>query len=180
MENRKLKNEELERLTVKEFKTAEKIPLIIVLDNVRSLHNVGSIFRTADAFRVSRVVLCGCTGTPPNKEIAKTALGATESVEWVYYPTTMDALKALRLEGVLIYSVEQATHSVKLNTIATDLTTTTALVFGNEVYGVEQEAIDFSDACIEIPQIGSKHSLNISVSVGIVAWEFCRVRLLLN
>jgi 23S rRNA (guanosine2251-2'-O)-methyltransferase len=177
MQNRKLKNEELGRLSVDEFKSAEKIPLIIVLDNVRSLHNVGSVFRTADAFRLKRIVLCGYTGTPPNKEISKTALGATESVEWVYFPSTIEAVKTLREEGALIYAVEQATDAIKLHTVQRDSSKPAALIFGNEVYGVDQEIIDYADACIEIPQWGSKHSLNISISVGIVVWEFCRKNL---
>jgi 23S rRNA (guanosine2251-2'-O)-methyltransferase len=176
-ESRKLKNDELERLSISNFKLAEKIPIVIVLDNVRSLNNVGSIFRTADAFRLEGIYLCGCTGTPPNKEITKTALGATETVNWKHFPSTREALTHLRSADYAIYSVEQTKNATMLNHFSVDSFQKTALIFGNEVYGVEQEIIDASDGCIEIPQLGFKHSLNISVSVGIVIWEFCRSKM---
>ncbi|MBC7865654.1 MAG: RNA methyltransferase [Bacteroidia bacterium] len=171
---RKLKNEELGRLSVEEFKSAEKIPLIIVLDNVRSLNNVGSIFRTADAFRLQAVYLCGCTGVPPNKEIHKTALGSTETVSWKYFKTTAEALTDLKTSEFKICAIEQAENSVSLSSVQFPATEKLAFIFGNEVYGVEQEIVSASNLCIEIPQLGSKHSLNISVSVGIVIWEIAR------
>lgn len=171
--NRKLKNEELNRLSVEEFKNAEKQALIVVLDNVRSLNNVGSVFRTADAFRVQEVMLCGVTGTPPNKEIEKTALGATESVTWTYSETTLKAIENLKKRNFKIYAIEQAKNSIPLNTFNYN-GEKNALVFGNEVYGVEQEVVDACDGVIEIPQAGTKHSLNISVSVGVVLWEMSR------
>jgi 23S rRNA (guanosine2251-2'-O)-methyltransferase len=172
--SRKLKNEELGRLTVQEFRDAEKLPVIIVLDNVRSLHNVGSVFRTADAFRIVAIYLCGYTGTPPNKEINKTALGATETVTWKFFATTMEAVRELKESSYLICSIEQTEKSVPLQTFQFSNEEKLALIFGNEVYGVEQEVIDSSDSCIEIPQTGSKHSLNISVAAGIVIWEIAR------
>lgn len=173
----KLKNKELKRLSAEEFKKAEKLKIVLVLDNIRSLNNVGSAFRTADAFLIEKIILCGVTGCPPNKEIEKTALGATASVAWEYAKTTIDAVNDLKSNNYLIYSVEQADKSMKLNEI--DFTTNTgiALVFGNEVYGVEQEVIDASDGVIEIPQFGTKHSLNVSVSLGIVLWEFVKSKL---
>lgn len=171
--NRKLKNEELNRLSVSEFREAEKQPLVVVLDNVRSLNNVGSVFRTSDAFLVEEIFLCGTTGTPPNKEIEKTALGASDTVKWRYFKTTEEALVELKRANYQIFAVEQAEQSIPLNTF-TWLQTKTALVFGNEVYGVEQDVIDRCDGVIEIPQLGMKHSLNISVSVGIVLWETTR------
>ncbi len=171
--NRKLKNEELNRLSASEFRDAEKQPLVVVLDNVRSLNNVGSVFRTSDAFLVEEIFLCGTTGTPPNKEIEKTALGASDTVKWRYFKTTEEALVELKRANYQIFAVEQAEQSIPLNTF-TWLQTKTALVFGNEVYGVEQDVIDRCDGVIEIPQLGMKHSLNISVSVGIVLWETTR------
>ncbi len=173
----KLKNKELKRLSTEEFKKAEKLPIVLVLDNIRSLNNVGSAFRTADAFLIKKIILCGVTGCPPNKEIEKTALGATNSVVWNYAKTTMEAIKELRENNYLIYAVEQADKSMKLNEI--DFTTDAgiAFVFGNEVYGVEQGVIDESDGVIEIPQFGTKHSLNVSVSMGIVLWEFVKNKL---
>ena len=171
---RKLANEELNRKSVDEFKESSKTPIVIVLDNVRSLNNVGSVFRTADAFLVNAVYLCGITGTPPNKEIQKTALGATESVSWKYMETTMDAVTELRSKGYLICSVEQADHAQMLHNFKAEWGQKIALVFGNEVKGVEQEVVDNSDYVIEIPQEGTKHSLNIAVSAGIVVWEMFR------
>lgn len=170
--SRKLKNEELTRLSKEEFKNANKQPLVIVLDNVRSLHNVGSVFRTCDAFLIEEIVLCGLTGCPPNKEIEKTALGATSTVKWQYFTTTLEAVKYLRNKNFKIFGVEQAEKSISLNHFK--IAEKTALVFGNEVYGVEQEIIDVCDGVIEIPQLGTKHSFNISVSVGIVLWEILR------
>lgn len=171
--NRKLKNEELNRLSVSEFKQAEKQSLVVVLDNVRSLNNVGSVFRSADAFLIEEIFLCGTTGFPPNKEIEKTALGATETVKWRYFKTTHEALDELAQKGYTTYAVEQAENSIGLNSAELS-TEKTALVFGNEVYGVEQEIINRCKRVVEIPQLGMKHSLNISVSVGIVLWEFSR------
>jgi tRNA G18 (ribose-2'-O)-methylase SpoU len=167
---RKLANEELNRLSSEEFRDADKRKLIIILDNVRSLNNVGSVFRTADAFLVEAIYLCGITGTPPNKEIYKTALGADETVSWKYFATTMEALEACTQNGYAVYSVEQAEGSIMLNNFTTD-NDALALVFGNEVNGVDIDVINASAGCIEIPQDGSKHSLNISVSVGIVVWQ---------
>lgn len=174
--NRKITNEELNRLSVNEFVKAQKNPLVLVLDNVRSLNNVGSAFRTADAFLIEEIVLCGVTGTPPNKEIEKTALGATSTVKWSHAKTTVEAVTNLKLKGYKVYAVEQAEKSLKLNNLNLNFEKT-ALVFGNEVYGVEQEVIDICDAVIEIPQAGTKHSLNISVSMGIVLWELLREKI---
>jgi 23S rRNA (guanosine2251-2'-O)-methyltransferase len=173
--NQKTRNEELQRLTADEFRKAEKQPLVIILDNVRSLNNVGSVFRTADAFRIEAIYLCGVTGCPPNKEIEKTALGATSTVNWKHFSTTPEALKELRAEGYRILSVEQAKNSISLNHFTYE--GALALVFGNEVYGVAQEVIDFSDGVIEIPQAGTKHSMNVAVSAGIVLWELLRTKL---
>jgi 23S rRNA (guanosine2251-2'-O)-methyltransferase len=170
---RKLKNEELKRLSVEEFRQASKQSVVIILDNVRSLNNVGSVFRTSDAFLIEEIILCGYTGTPPNKEIEKTALGATQTVKWSYAETTMNALELLKNENYKVFAVEQAAGSIALNTFDPPVQGI-ALVFGNEVYGVEQEVINKCDGVIEIPQLGMKHSLNISVSVGIVLWELFR------
>jgi tRNA G18 (ribose-2'-O)-methylase SpoU len=170
----KIKNEELGRLSLEEFKQAEKNKIIIVLDNVRSLHNVGSVFRTADAFLIEEIFLCGVTGTPPNKEMEKTALGATDSVKWKHFKTTFEAINALKEKSYRIYAVEQAEKSIPLNKFCAE--EKMALVFGNEVYGVEQEIVDVCDSVIEIPQLGTKHSLNIAVSVGVVLWEIMRIR----
>lgn len=167
---RKLANEELNRLSSEEFKEAEKRKLIIILDNVRSLNNVGSVFRTADAFLVEAIYLCGITGTPPNKEIYKTALGADETVSWQYYQNTLEAVEACRQKGYTVYAVEQAEGSIMLNNFEAP-EQGLALVFGNEVNGVDADVINACAGCIEIPQDGSKHSLNISVSVGIVVWQ---------
>src|ERR1051326_3223620 len=171
---RKLKNEELERLTPEEFKRSQKLPLVVILDNVRSLHNVGSVFRTCDAFRLQALYLCGITGKPPDREIQKTALGATETVEWRHFENTNDAMKELRAQGFHIYAVEQALGSIALNEFQLEEKKNIALVFGNEVKGVDQEIVNSCNGVIEIPQAGSKHSLNIAVSAGIVCWEiFC-------
>lgn len=169
---RKRLNEELDRLDIEGFKSSNKIPVIVVLDNVRSMNNIGSLFRTSDAFRVEAIYLCGITATPPNKEIHKTALGATESVEWVYYEQTHDALKVLKDKGYTLCSVEQAEGSIMLEGFPFEKEGRYALIFGHEMKGVAQSVVDASDLCIEIPQYGTKHSLNISVSAGIVIWEF--------
>ncbi|PCI34859.1 MAG: RNA methyltransferase [Flavobacteriaceae bacterium] len=174
---RKLKNSELGRLNVDEFKHSEKIPLIVVLDNIRSLNNVGSVFRTSDAFLIKKVYLCGITATPPNKEIHKTALGATESVDWEYRESTIELLRELQSNGVKVASIEQADNSVNLQNFEVDAQSTYAIVFGNEVKGVQQEVVSISDYCIEIPQFGTKHSLNISVCCGVVLWDlFKKIR----
>jgi tRNA G18 (ribose-2'-O)-methylase SpoU len=170
----KIKNEELGRKTIEEFKSSEKMPIILVLDNVRSLNNVGSAFRTADAFLLGSIYLCGVTGQPPNKEIEKTALGATDTVNWKYFKTTTEAIEELRKMGFRIYAVEQVEGSIKLQNFEWDKKEPLALVFGNEVYGVEQDVVNLCDGSIEIPQMGTKHSLNISVSIGIVVWEVTR------
>ena len=168
---RKLKNAELNRLDVDSFKQAPKSPLVLVLDNVRSTHNVGSIFRTADAFRVQEIFLCGITATPPHKDIRKTALGATESVQWQYCENTIDAIQNLQSKGIIVLAVEQAEGSTNLSDFSPLPDTTYALVFGHEVKGVSQEVVSAADVVLEIPQEGTKHSLNVSVSVGLVVWE---------
>lgn len=172
----KRKNDELERLSPEAFKKAEKRDLVLVLDNVRSLNNVGSIFRTSDAFLIKSLYLCGLTGTPPNKEIEKTALGATETVDWRHFASTLDAVNSLKAEGFKIFAVEQVEDSIYLQDFKNE-TDKIALIFGNEVYGVEQTVVDACDGVIEIPQFGTKHSLNIAVSVGIVVWEMSRKEL---
>lgn len=166
---RKLKNEELNRLSVDEFKQAEKKNLVVVLDNVRSMNNVGSVFRTSDAFLIEKVYLCGITATPPHNEIQKTALGATESVDWEYVENTLDVISKLKTGGYAVYAIEQAEESLKLNEFKAE--GKVAVVFGHEVRGVQQEVVDACDNCIEIPQYGTKHSLNISVCAGVVLWE---------
>lgn len=171
---RKLLNEELERLSVEEFKQVDKVPLMVVLDNVRSLNNIGSVFRTADAFRLEGIYLCGITATPPHREIHKTALGATESVYWEYREETTEALSELKEKGYLIYSVEQTEGAILLDEVQLSAHKKYALVFGHEIRGVDQQVVDMSDQCIEIPQYGTKHSLNISVAAGIVIWELFR------
>ncbi|PCI06487.1 MAG: RNA methyltransferase [Flavobacteriaceae bacterium] len=174
---RKLKNSELGRLNVSEFKHSEKIPLIVVLDNIRSLNNVGSVFRTSDAFLIEKIYLCGITATPPNKEIHKTALGATDSVTWEYRESTVELLQELKGNGVKIGAIEQAENSVSLQDFEIMSDTTYAIVFGNEVKGVQQEVVSMSDYCIEIPQFGTKHSLNIAVCCGVVLWDlFKKIR----
>lgn len=201
---RKLRTIEMNRLSIEEFKEADKLPLIVVLDDVRSLYNVGSVFRSADAFRVEAVYLCGITATPPNAEIHKTALGGEDSVDWRYFERTEDAVEELHRQGVFVYSVEQVEGSTKLqefntqhsnphhsssnnsshNTSSTPITqhsipnTRYAIIMGNEVKGVKQSVVDMSDGCLEIPQFGTKHSLNVSVTTGIVIWEFARQLLL--
>ncbi|MEX0986432.1 MAG: RNA methyltransferase [Bacteroidales bacterium] len=169
---RKLLNEELERLDIEEFKNTVKIPVIVILDNVRSMHNIGSVFRTSDAFLVEYVLLCGITAVPPNKEIHKTALGATESVAWNYYDQTIDAVSFVREQGYTVCAVEQTVSSVMLESFPVSKKSKYALVFGHEVKGVDQIVVDSCEHCLEIPQFGTKHSLNISVSAGIVLWEF--------
>ncbi len=168
---RKLKNRELGRLNVEEFKTTTKISLIVILDNIRSLNNIGSVFRTSDAFLIEKIYLCGITAKPPHKEIHKTALGATESVTWAYKKETLELLKNLADEGVKTIAIEQAENSVKLQDFNIEKNVKYAVVFGNEVKGVQQEVVSISDLCLEIPQFGTKHSLNISVSCGIVLWD---------
>ena len=169
---RKLKLDELNRASVAEFKTQQKLPVVVVLDNVRSMHNIGSIFRTADGFSVTQICLCGITAQPPHRDIEKTALGATQSVDWAYFETPVAAIKNLRDNGYKIIAVEQAENSVMLNEFAPKQTEKYALIFGNEVDGVSDEAMQQIDACIEIPQFGVKHSLNIGISAGIVLWDF--------
>ena len=168
---RKLENKELERKTVSDFKQAEKTPVIIILDDIRSLHNIGSVFRTADAFLIEKIYLCGITATPPHKEIHKTALGATETVTWEYQKEVTEVIRQLQQNEVKVFAVEQVEKAVFLQDFKVDKETKYALVFGNEVYGVSQQAIAICDGSIEIPQLGTKHSLNISVSTGIVVWD---------
>ncbi|EIW93297.1 RNA methyltransferase, TrmH family [Capnocytophaga sp. oral taxon 412 str. F0487] len=168
---RKLANSELNRLDIEQFKKAEKAPLIVILDNVRSLNNIGSVFRTCDAFLIEKIYLCGITATPPNKEIHKTALGATDSVAWEYEENTLSAVEKLKEQGAYIISIEQAENSTMLNDFQPNGKQKYAIIFGNEVKGVEQEVVSASDEVIEIPQYGTKHSLNISVSAGIAIWE---------
>lgn len=166
---RKIANEELGRPDVEEFKTLNKLPLVVVLDNVRSHNNVGSVFRSSDAFLVERILLCGYTGTPPHRDIHKTALGATESVDWKHYEHTLDAVKQLKEEGYKVYAIEQTENSIMLDKFVPE--GKVAIVFGNEVMGVEQDVINACDGVIEIPQFGTKHSLNISVSAGVLLWD---------
>jgi len=172
MPGRKLANEELIRKTPEAYKRAVKIPLVIVLDNVRSLNNIGSVFRTADAFLTEAIYLCGFTATPPHRDIRKTALGATESVEWKYYESTQSAIMELRENNYCVVSVEQTEGSISLLDFSPGINSRYAMVFGNEVKGVDQKVIDMSDICIEIPQFGTKHSFNIAVSAGIVLWDY--------
>jgi len=174
---RKLQNKELGRKSLEEFRVSEKSPFVIVLDNIRSQSNIGSIFRTADAFLTARIYLCGITACPPHREIQKTALGATESVEWKYFRETSDAIYELRAEGYIIVGIEQAEESVTLNNFALQKNQKYALVFGHEVNGVDQKIINDCDYVVEIPQFGTKHSFNIAVSAGIVLWEMNRKRL---
>lgn len=174
MINKKLKNSEMERLSIAEYQQAVKMPIVIVLDNVRSLNNIGSVFRTADALRLEGIYLCGITATPPHKDLHKTALGAEDAVPWLYFENTIDAVESLKKEEYIIYSIEQTQNSQLLSDLKLENTEKYALIFGNEVKGVSQEVIDVSDGVTEIPQLGTKHSLNISVSVGVVLWEFYR------
>ena len=169
---RKLKNSELVRLNVEEFKNAKKTPLIVVLDNIRSLNNIGSIFRTSDAFLIQKIYLCGITATPPHKDINKTALGSTETVDWEYAKNTVDVINKLKIDGVEICSIEQAESATMLDKFTLNNNKTHAVIFGNEVKGVSQQVVNLSNHVIEIPQYGTKHSINISVSVGVVVWDF--------
>jgi len=169
---RKLKITELNRLTPEEFKEQKKIPLVVVLDNVRNLHNVGSVFRTSDAFLVEAVYLCGITSTPPHAEIHKTALGAENSVEWKYFEDCHQAVDELKEDGFIVYSIEQVEGSIMLPQLELNTKRKYAVVLGNEVKGVQQSVVDICDGCIEIPQFGTKHSLNVSVTAGIIIWQF--------
>ncbi|MDC8005756.1 RNA methyltransferase [Aureisphaera galaxeae] len=171
MRHRKIKNSELGRISVEEFQQQQKTPLILVLDNIRSLNNIGSVFRTADAFLIQKIYLCGITAQPPHKDIQKTALGATDSVVWEYRKSTLELIEELQREGVFVASIEQAEEAVSLAHFKAKKNTPYAVVFGNEVKGVQQEVVSQSDAVIEIPQYGTKHSLNISVSCGVVVWD---------
>jgi tRNA G18 (ribose-2'-O)-methylase SpoU len=168
---RKLKNSELNRIEVEDFKKIEKTPLIVILDNIRSLNNIGSVFRTSDAFIIEKIYLCGITATPPNKEIHKTALGSTESIDWEYVEDTLTLVEKLKDSNVKIASIEQADNATMLQEFVIENGQKYAVIFGNEVKGVQQEVVSASDYCIEIPQYGTKHSLNISVSVGVVLWD---------
>ena len=168
---RKLKNNELGRISIDEFKTTKKTPIIVVLDNIRSLNNIGSVFRTSDAFLIEKIYLCGICATPPNKDIHKTALGATESVSWEYAESTLSVIQKLKDSRIQILAIEQAENSTKLNAFQPEKGEKYAIVMGNEVKGVQQEVVDASDLCIEIPQLGTKHSLNISVTTGVVLWD---------
>ena len=173
---RKLENSELDRKSIEGFKEAAKTPIIIILDDIRSLHNIGSVFRTADAFLIEKIYLCGITATPPNKEIHKTALGATETVAWEHRSNVLETIEELKNQDIEIYAIEQVEHAVFLNDFTVEKNKRYALVFGNEVFGVNQEAIKLCHGTIEIPQLGTKHSLNISVTAGIVIWDlFCKL-----
>ena len=168
---RKLRNSELDRLSNEEFVSAKKSPIVVIMDNIRSLNNVGSVFRTADAFLIEKICLCGITATPPHRDIHKTALGAEDTVAWEYHKNTIDCINELKEEGYEIYSVEQAENSIMLQDFKPKQNNKFALVFGNEVKGVQQKVVDASNSCIEIPQFGTKHSFNISVAAGMVIWE---------
>lgn len=169
---KKLKLDELNRVNIQEFKDQEKLPVVVVLDNVRSMHNVGSVFRTADGFSVEKVILCGITAQPPHREIEKTALGATLAVDWIHFEDTLVAIDTLRAQGYQIIAIEQAENSTMLNAFKPNTDQKYALIFGNEVNGVSDEAMEKIDECIEIPQFGTKHSFNIVISAGIVLWDF--------
>ncbi len=176
---RKLTITEMGRMNAEEFRASEKMPLIVVLDDVRSMYNVGSVFRTADAFRVEAIYLCGITALPPHPEIHKTALGAEDTVAWRHFPTALDAVEALRTQGYTIFSIEQCEGSIPLQDVNLQFSNVSsqkgyAIILGNEVKGVHQEVVNLSDGCIEIPQYGTKHSLNVSTAAGIVIWEFAR------
>ena len=168
---RKLENSELERKSIEAFKNSEKTPLILVLDDIRSLNNIGSVFRTADSFLIEKIILCGITASPPNKEIHKTALGATETVTWEHHANVLEVIENLKKEKVIVLAIEQVESAIYLQDFEVEKGQKYALVFGNEVHGVAQEAVKLCDGCIEIPQLGTKHSLNISVSAGIVVWD---------
>ena len=170
----KLSMEELNRVDIDTFKNQTKIPIVLVLDNVRSMHNVGSAFRTADGFAIEKIILCGITGTPPHREIEKTALGATQSVDWVYHKNITEALHDLKQEGYQLLAIEQAEGSVMLHEFPKDNDQKYAFIFGNEVHGVSEEAMQQVDTCLEIPQFGTKHSFNVSVTIGIVLWDFVK------
>lgn len=169
---RKLQNDELHRVSVEEFKVKKKNPYVLLLDNVRSLHNVGAAFRTADAFLAGKIYLCGITGTPPNREITKTALGATQSVAWEYVPEAGMAIKTLQAEGYRIIAVEQVEKSTSLFDFQVDANQKYCFIFGNEVAGIQEAVLTYADLCLEIPQFGTKHSLNIAVSMGVVLWDY--------
>lgn len=169
---KKLKSDELNRVGVEEFREQEKLPVIVVLDNVRSMHNIGSVFRTADGFAIEKLYLCGITAQPPHREIEKTALGATQSVAWTHFESTLQAVASLREDGYEIIAIEQASGSIMLNTFQPESSKKYALIFGNEVNGVSEEVMAQIDKCIEIPQFGTKHSFNIVISAGIVLWDF--------
>jgi len=169
---KKLSLEELNRITVDEFKKTDKIPVVVVLDNIRSLNNIGSVFRTSDAFLIEKIYLCGITATPPHKDIHKTALGATDSVNWEYYEDTLQLVEKLKDDDYIIASIEQVEESVMLNEFIPEQNNKYAVILGNEVKGVRQDVVDNSDLCIEIPQFGTKHSLNISIATGVVLWDF--------
>ena len=171
---KKLNIFELDRMQLADYREADKIPFIVVLDNVRSLHNVGSVFRTSDAYRVESIYLCGVTATPPSAEIHKTALGAEDSVSWQYFKDTREAVDKLHAEDYMVFSIEQVQGSTMLQDLQLEKGKRYAVIFGNEVKGVQQEVVDMSDGCIELPQYGTKHSLNVSVTAGIVIWEFAR------
>ena len=175
---RKIRTIEMQRLSVEEFQQVEKLPLVVVLDDVRSMYNIGSVFRTCDAFRVEAVFLCGICQTPPSTEIHKTALGAEDSVSWQYFKTAAEAVAALRENGYTVFSVEQVEHSTKLQSFVPQRARKYAVVLGNEVKGVHQEVVDASDGCLEIPQLGTKHSMNVSVTAGIVIYKFAEELLL--
>ncbi len=168
--------DELGRMSVDEFKQASKSPVIVILDNIRSMHNVGSVFRTADAFRVEAIFLCGYTPQPPHRDIHKTALGATDTVDWMYFPTTVEAVKEVKEKGYTVFAIEQVAESISLEGFTAE--GKMAIVFGNEVEGVGNEVLPLCDGSIEIPQLGMKHSLNVSVAAGIVLWEVVRQRIL--
>jgi len=172
---RKLKITELNRISTEEFKSTQKIPLIVVLDNIRSLNNIGSVFRTSDAFVVEAIYLCGITAVPPNQEIHKTALGAEYSMEWKYFADAKDAVIELKEKDYTVYAIEQVENSIMLDKLKLDKDNKYAVILGNEVRGVQQEVIDICDNCIEIPQYGTKHSLNVSVTTGIVVWDFFKM-----
>lgn len=169
---RKIRTIEMNRLSIEEFQKADKLPLIVVLDDVRSMYNVGSVFRTCDAFRVEAVYLCGICQTPPSTEIHKTALGAEDAVTWKYFKNALEAVEELKIQGYHVLSVEQVEHSTKLQTFITQKNQKYAVILGNEVKGVHQEVVDASDGCLEIPQLGTKHSMNVSVTAGIIIYKF--------
>lgn len=171
---KKLETEEIIRLSTEEYRQASKTPLVVILDNVRSLHNVGSVFRTADAYRIEKVILCGITAIPPHPEIHKSALGAEFSVEWEYYKNTCDAVNYYKTKGYTVFAIEQAEGSTMLQELETDRNRKYVAILGNEVKGVDQNVINLCDGCIELPQYGTKHSLNVSVTAGIIIWEFAK------